>query len=187
MVYLTPLDPGQLSRKEDGSQAFRLDHMTSLPAMTTNDPLVVLEDEIRVEYRQFGLQDEEAATSFHMLGVAEEGLRVGGGCAAFASDGNDHYPLVRFECWSGEPPAPPSPWDAEEGVDDLIDLPSGIVRLWSLVSGPSEHAFTVGPAGRYRLRVHVRSFMTAVAEGEVDPDDLGVRAAERWLLRFWQD
>jgi hypothetical protein len=151
----------------------------------TGEPLAAQEDEILVEYRQFGLVDEKAEGSFNSLGVAEEGIRVGAGRAAFLSDGNDHYAAVRFESWSHEPPAPPPPWDVEEGVDEVIDLPSGVVRLWELVGGPSPNAFAVGPPGAYRLRVHVRSFMTAVLNGEVDPDEMFAHGAEQWLLRFW--
>jgi hypothetical protein len=145
-------------------------------------PVAAQEDEIRVEYRQFGLCDDEADDAFHALGVPDDGVRVGPGTAAFLSDGNDHYAQVRFESWPGEPGLPPVPWDVEEGVDELIDLPSGVVRLWELVGGPSPNSFRVGPAGRYRLRIHVRSLMTAAADGEVTPDQTAV---ERWLLRFW--
>jgi hypothetical protein len=153
--------------------------------MRAEEPSAEQEDEILVEYHQFGLRDEGAEDSFHSLGVAEEGIRVGPGSAAFLSDGNDHYAAVRFESWPHEPPLPPPPWDVEEGVDEVIDLPSGVVRLWELVGGPSPNAFPVGPPGAYRLRIHVRSFLTAVLNGEVDPDETFGHGAERWLLRFW--
>jgi hypothetical protein len=153
--------------------------------MRAEEPSAEHEDEILVEYHQFGLRDEQAEDSFHSLGVAEEGVRVGPGSAAFLSDSNDHYAAVRFESWPHEPPPPPPPWDVEEGMDEVIDLPSGVVRLWELVGGPSPNAFPVGPPGAYRLRIHVRSFMTAVLHGEVDPDETFGRGAERWLLRFW--
>jgi hypothetical protein len=148
-------------------------------------PVAVQDDEIRVEYHQFGLRDDDADESFQALGVPHEGVRVGPGTAAFLSDGNDHYAQVRFESWSGEPPPPPAPWDIEEGIDELIELSSGAVRLWELAGGPSPHAFRVGPAGTYRLRIHVRSLMTAVADGEIAPDEMLGCRAERWLLRFW--
>jgi hypothetical protein len=153
--------------------------------MRAEEPSAEQEDHILVEYHQFGLRDEGAEDSFHSLGVAEEGIRVGPGIAAFLSDGNDHYAAVRFESWPCEPPAPPPPWDVEEGVDEMIELPSGVVRLWELVGGPSPNAFPVGPPGGYRLRVYVRSFMTVVLNGEVGPDETFGHGAERWLLRFW--
>lgn len=156
-----------------------------MPFVYPNAPLAVLHDEILVEYSQFGLQDEETSESFASLEGAGEGVQVGYGCALFLSDRNDHYPAVRFESWSHEPPAPPAPWDVEEGMDDVIELPSGTVRLWELVGGPSSHAFPVGPAGRYRLRIHVRSYNKAVLDDQVEPDALFLHGIEQWLLRFW--
>lgn len=152
--------------------------------MHVDKAMAAQDDEIRVEYSQFGLRDEEAEDAFQSL-VPDDGVGVGPGVAAFLSDGNDHYAQVRFESWLHEPLAPPAPWDVEEGIDELIDLPSGVVRLWELTGGPSPNAFRVGTAGRYRLRIHVRSLMTAVLNGEVDPDDMVWCRAERWLLRFW--
>ncbi|MEJ3745605.1 hypothetical protein WEI85_20225 [Actinomycetes bacterium KLBMP 9797] len=153
--------------------------------MRMEQPIAAQKDEIRVEYRQFGLRDEEADDAFQALGVPDDGVLVGPGTAAFLSDGNDHYAQVRFESWLYEPSPPSVPWDVEEGIDELIELPSGVVRLWELVGGPSPNSFRVGPAGSYRLRIHVRSLMTAVADDEVAPDETAGCRAERWLLRFW--
>jgi hypothetical protein len=152
--------------------------------MHVDKPTAVQDDEIRVEYSQFGLCDEEAEDAFQSL-VPDDGVRVGPGIVAFLSDGNDHYAQVRFESWPHEPPAPAAPWDVEEGIDELIDLPSGTVRLWELTGGPSPTAFRVGTAGGYRLRIHVRSLMTALTNGEIDPENMLGCRAERWLLRFW--
>jgi hypothetical protein len=153
--------------------------------MRAEEPLAAQDDEILVEYSQFGLRDEKADEGFQSIGVPDGGICVGPGAAAFLSDGSDHYAQVRFESWQHEPLAPPAPWNVEEGIDELIDLPSGVVRLWELSGGPSSNAFHVGPAGRYRLRIHVRSLMTAVVNGEIDPDEMMWCRAERWLLRFW--
>jgi hypothetical protein len=153
--------------------------------MCAGRPLAVQDSEVLVQYHQFGLGDEEAGGSFHSLGVAEEGVRVGHGLVAFVSDGNDHYPRIRLESWSHEPSAPPPPWDVEEGIDEVITLPSGVIQLCTLLDGPSGPAFRVGSPGRYQVRIHVRSFMTAVLDGEIDPEDMFVHGAEQWLLRFW--
>jgi hypothetical protein len=96
--------------------------------MDTGQPPAAFDDEIRVEYDQFGLSDEEAEESFSSLRPAQEGMRVGAGTVAFLSDANDHYAAVRFESWPHEPPTPPPPWDVEEGMEEVIELPSGPTR-----------------------------------------------------------
>jgi hypothetical protein len=153
--------------------------------MDEGRPFAARDDEILVEYHQFGLQDERATDTFLSLGVPEDGVRVGPGVAALLSDGNDHYPSVRLESWPREPRQTQSPWDVEEGFDESITLPSGVVRLWAVTGGPSNNTFEVGPPGRYRLRINVRGYAAAIADGEIEPDETFAHGAERWLLRFW--
>jgi hypothetical protein len=153
--------------------------------MLAEEPIAAQDDEILVEYSQFVLRDEEAEVPFPLRVPDDGGVYIGPGIAVFRSDGNDHYPQIRFESWLHEPSVPPAPWDVEEGIDELIDLPSGVVRLWGLTSGPSPNAFRVGPANRYRLRIHVRSLMAVVANGEIDLEKTMFCRAEQWLLRFW--
>src|SRR4051812_38212617 len=139
--------------------------------MHVDKPTAVQDDEIRVEYSQFGLCDEEAEDAFQSL-VPDDGVRVGPGIVAFLSDGNDHYAQVRFESWPHEPPAPAAPWDVEEGIDELIDLPSGTVRLWELTGGPAPTAFRVGTAGGYPLPIHAPRPINPLTHREIHPGNM---------------
>src|SRR5687767_646964 len=66
--------------------------------------------------------------------------------------GWNHVSVVRVEAWDGPPPPAPG-WD--EHRDLTVRLDSGLIEINPLVEGDTADWIQIGPAGLYRVRVHV--------------------------------
>ncbi|MET9240800.1 hypothetical protein [Nonomuraea sp. NPDC003709] len=115
-----------------------------------------IEDELYVEYGEFGLADTDLP-------------------AISSPDPEDYHYIaaVRMEAWDAEPPGVDDSWTQVDQPTFVAD--SGVIHLASMMDGRG-HDFLIGPpCFQYGLTAHVR---TVDARGEDAPD-------LRWLLRFW--
>jgi hypothetical protein len=144
----------------------------------------VLDDQVLVEYGVFGLMDLDVSgcpRPWPQEPLAADAVTAIQNRVDFPSAARDHVVAVRLRSSPQEPPAAGGEWPDVEEVE--VVLTSGQVRLWTVTMGPSERILTVGPPGRYRLRVASRGHDEAAvlsASHERVPD-----GTERYLLDFW--
>lgn len=140
--------------------------------------------EVLVAYGQFALQEGGGA---HAIAIpapagAEDAVAAGGpGGVHFWSSGNDHYPSVQVEYWSGEPPRSLDDWETTR--DETFSV-SGMAELdlQGLFGEESDAAtITLPHRGQYRIRVHVRGRREAAERGEAE----FFHGLEHWLLQIW--
>jgi hypothetical protein len=93
----------------------------------------------------------------------------------------NHVATLRVEAWDGPPP-PASGWD--EYRDETVRLDSGLIEINPLVEGDTADSIEVGPAGLYRVRVHIAGREELVALDAI-PDEELQRGVERFLIQFW--
>jgi hypothetical protein len=146
---------------------------------STCHPDNTMEDRVLVEYGVFGLMDLDVAgcpRPWPQEPLAADTVTAIRNRVDVPSAARDHEAAVRLE-------SSPDPPQATGGEEVELELTSGRVRLWTVTMGPSEHVFTVGPPGPYRLRVTCDGHDDAAAlsaAGRPVPD-----GTERYRLRFW--
>jgi hypothetical protein len=171
-----PDEPSDLGQPPTYRKARRL------PAGSLDVPLRRADDEVLVDHFQFSLVDAWGHDHWPRLGTTPiPFLETADGVVKFSSAATDHHAAVRLEAWTHEPPAPPGAWEAAREV--TVPVASGTVALWQLMGGrsASDLAFTLGPPGRYQLRVHCRGRAAAQALGPAT----WRHGVERYLLQFW--
>jgi hypothetical protein len=141
--------------------------------------------EVMVAYGVFYLQESEGPDVATLEGGDDTpGLVIaaGDGGLQLRSAGNDHYPAVRLELWSGAPPRDAGPWEAASD-DGLTVRETGRVVVMSPFGEESDAALTLPVPGRYHVRVH--------AQGQQQARDLGeatfAHGIEQWLLQVWAE
>lgn len=167
--------------------------MTDAGPYRQERPRAVLDDTVLVEYSQFYLVEEDSRAGRMELTVpdGERWLTTGTGWMVFLSGSSDHYPAVRIEVWSQEPPAEPEPWERAE--ETTVETTVEDVRLRALTMQPSEELLEIGPPGHYHVRASCRgrsdvrravedAFVRAHEEGRPVVLPEGV---ERYLIQFW--
>ncbi|MEO3753595.1 hypothetical protein [Streptomyces sp. B6B3] len=92
--------------------------------------------------------------------------------------GNNFYPTVRIEVWTGEPPHSTETWDTVETVE--LHSVSGIARVRDLNGTWHGDPIPLGPPITYRLKAHSRGRNEALEARQ--PFFHGV---EEWLLTTW--
>ncbi|MEU4425543.1 hypothetical protein AB0F81_33390, partial [Actinoplanes sp. NPDC024001] len=95
--------------------------------------------------------------------------------------GNDFRPTLTLQLWSAAPPADGGAWDAVEEAG--LELPTGTVRVESVMGLPAGPDLPVGAPGRYRLRAHCRGRAAARA---LVGRRLHYTGVEIWLMQLWQ-
>jgi hypothetical protein len=155
--------------------------------MDTARLLAATQGEVLVAYRQFTLQETggEDAIAIEPPEGAENVIEVaavgGPGGVHFWSSANDHYPLVRIEHWSGEPPRSQHEWETERDGTFAVTA-TGELELRGLFGEDSDADEIVLPRlGEYRVRVYVRGQREAGARGEAE----FFHAVEHWLVHIW--
>ena len=139
-----------------------------------------MDDEVLVEYGVFGLMDldvDGCPRPWPQEPLSTDAVTAIQNRVDIPSAARDHVAAVQLETAADEPPA------AEDAEEVELILTSGEVRLWSVTMGPSARTFTVGPPGRYRLRVACEGRDEAAAlsaAGRPVPD-----GTERYRLQFW--
>jgi hypothetical protein len=144
--------------------------------MRTREDVMPMDDEVLVEYGVFGLMDldvDGCPRPWPQEPLATDAVTAIQNRVDVPSAARDHVAAVRLETAADEPPA------AEDAEEVELVLTSGEVRLWSVTMGPSARTFTVGPPGRYRLRVTAEGRDEAAGQRPV-PD-----GTERYRLQFW--
>lgn len=139
--------------------------------------------EVLVEYRQFLLQGGGPdAREIHVPDDEGSGIAVTGGPGGLLlrSAANDHYVLVRFERWSGEPPPNHDGWEVTR--DSAFTVSDGSPLYLSELFGSNDPPEITMPApGRYLVRAYVWGCRAASERGEAE----FFRDVERWLMHIW--
>jgi hypothetical protein len=143
------------------------------------------EGEVLVAYRLFQLQEDADALAVEIERDDDDIATGGEGGVLFWSAANDHYPRVRIELWSGEPPSrPPGQQDGDVTRDETTFTVSetGRLGLMAIDRMPSDASRIRLPhLGVYRLRAYVRGRAAAGQRGGAE----FFHGVERWLLQIW--
>jgi hypothetical protein len=140
---------------------------------------------VLVAYRQFTLQadgDPDALTiDLPWDDPSDIAVAGGPGGVLFRSAANDHYPLVRIEQWSGEPPRSQESWETTR--ESAFTVPAGPQVILSSLFGPDEDApeITLPGPGRYLARAYVRGCQEASTREEAE----FFHGLEQWLVQIW--
>ena len=105
---------------------------------------------------------------------------AGDGGLQLRSAGNDHYPGVRLELWSGAPPPDAGTWEVTSEAGFLVSE-VGRVAVTSPFGEESDATITLPAVGPYHVRVHVHGQQQARDLGEATFS----HGAEQWLLQIW--
>jgi hypothetical protein len=119
------------------------------------------EGEVLVAYRQFVLQENDGADLLALARVRPGDVSAGGEGGVFLrSSANDHYPWVRVELWSSEPPRSPEDWEITQ--DDIFTVSAtGRLDLTGLFGMESDAStITLPHLGLYKIRVYVRGHVS---------------------------
>jgi hypothetical protein len=153
--------------------------------MTTPEPAERHRMAPRVDHRLFILLDprgpeDPRGTLPAYDEILSTSTSTSGTGVVFLSGGDMFRPDVTVELW----PAPPGPavdadWD--EIAETEFAVPSGFLRLKSLMGGSAGPDLTVTP-GRVRLRAHTRGRGEAM---ERLSQETGYDGVEEWLLQLW--
>jgi hypothetical protein len=133
-----------------------------------------------VEYRMFLVHDVMADPLAGNVPDGEWIVHAGPGGVVLGSGGNDFFPAVTLELWSGTPAADPGPWDAVDEAD--FEVGSGLLRVRAVLGRPAGPDLSVG-VGRFRLRAHCRG--RAQARARIGAE-LYYHGIEHWLLQVWR-
>jgi hypothetical protein len=139
-----------------------------------------------VAYGLFYLQESEGPDVAALEGGDDDPpgpvAAAGDGGLQLRSAGNDHYPDVRLELWSGAPPRDAGTWEVTTEAGFTVSE-TGRVAVMSPFGEESDATVTLPALGPYRVRVHV--------QGQDQARDLGEatfsHGTERWLLRIWAE
>jgi len=141
--------------------------------------------EVLVAYGLFYLQESQGPDVAALEGSDDDdgaGLiaAAGDGGLRLRSGGNDHYPAVQLELWSGEPPRDPGSWEVA-GEAGFTVSETGQIAATSPFGEESQAAITLPALGSYQVRVHVQGHERARGLGEATFS----RGIEQWLLQAW--
>jgi hypothetical protein len=100
------------------------------------------------------------------------------------SAGHTHTAAVTAEVWDGRPPDEDRErWD-EYGECEYVST-SGVVAVWSMSLGRTEHSVTLPDSGGGTWQVQVYSVGRAEAE-RLSAETGTAEGVERYLVRFWR-
>jgi len=140
------------------------------------------EGEVMVMYRLFQLQEDAEALAVEIERDDDDIATGGEGGVLFWSAVNDHYPRVRIELWSGEPPPQQEDGDVTRDETTFTVSETGRLDLMALDRAPSDASrITLPRLGAYRLRAYVRGRAQARERGAAE----FFHDVERWLLQIW--
>jgi hypothetical protein len=140
------------------------------------------EGEVLVMYRLFQLQEDAQALAVEIERDDDDIATGGEGGVLFWSAANDHYPRVRMELWSGEPPPQQDGGDVTRDETTFTVSETGWLDLMAVDREPSGAARIRLPGlGAYRLRAYVRGRAQARERGAAE----FFHDVERWLLQIW--
>lgn len=147
--------------------------------------MAAIDDTVVVEYGQFCLQDmarlHPAAEA--PVPASDDWLLVGGrGGLLFHSAESDHYPAVRLELWSTQPPTHDEPFDATG--DATFSTDGTELRLWSITAAMGAHTLQLPTAGTYHVRAYVSGQADIEAAEAAEPASFA-EGLERWLVQIW--
>lgn len=139
-----------------------------------------------VGYHSFCLQEsDDAALPVPYPHDAAFGqfLTVFPGRIDIFSAGHTHTAVVTAEVWDASPPAEDRErWD-EYGECDYVST-SGVVAVWSMSLGRTEHSVTLSDKG---ATWQVQVYCAGRAEAERLSAETGTaEGVERYLVRFWR-
>lgn len=137
-----------------------------------------------VACRQFSLQEVGGVDALTIERPGDDGgvAAAGGqGGIHFWSSANDHYPWVRIEQWSGEPPRNPEGWEITRDETFTASATARLELAELFGPEPDAPAITLPRPGQYRVRVHVRGCGEASGRGEAE----FFHGVEQWLLQIW--
>lgn len=140
------------------------------------------EGEVMVEYRLFQLQEDAEALAVEIERDDDDIATGGEGGVLFWSAANAHYPRVRIELWSGEPPPGQDDGDVTRDETTFSVSETGWLELMGIDRMPSDASRIRLPRlGAYRLRAYVRGRARAGERGGAEY----FHGVERWLLQIW--
>lgn len=121
----------------------------------------VVSGEVSVDYSAFGLQDAQDGPTepWTSLGPPEppKWILVGIGCCAIRS--SEHRHTAKVVLRENFPDPVPVGW--EEIASDHYRTLSGLVQVWTLMSGPTDVVLKLKPRRRYTLKVYRKTTATA--------------------------
>jgi hypothetical protein len=140
------------------------------------------EGEVLVAYTLFLLQEDEDGLALDEIERPDDDVVSGGeGGLVLWSAGNDHYPHVRIELWSGEPPPSQEAWEAGQDTTFAVSVTGRLELTPIFGAAPDARSVKLPRLGSYQARVHVRGRQEARQRGEAQ----FFHGIEDWLLRIW--
>jgi len=146
--------------------------------------VAAVDGEVMVDHGSFDLIDDAGEQKARAdYGSRTEWMFAGDNSVIIRSPSAwNHVSSLRVEAWDAPPPSPASGWDEQR--EAIVRLDSGLIEINPLVEGDTADWIQVGPAGLYRVRVHVCGREELVALDSV-PDEERQRGIERFLIQFW--
>jgi len=145
-------------------------------------PRSATEGEVLVAYSLFLLQEDDGGLALDEIERPDDEIATGGeGGIVLWSAVNDHYPRVRIEQWSGEPPPSQETWEASQDTAFTVSV-TGWLEL-APIFGAGADARRVGlpRLGSYQARAYVRGRDEARQRGAAQ----FFHGIEQWLLQIW--
>jgi hypothetical protein len=145
-------------------------------------PRIATEGEVLVAYTLFLLQEDEDGLALDEIERPDDGIVTGGrGGLVLWSAGNDHYPHVRIELWSGEPPRGQEAWDARQDTTFSVAVTGRLELTPIFGAAPDARSVKLSRLGSYQARVYVRGRQEAHRLGEAQ----FFHGVEHWLVQIW--
>lgn len=141
------------------------------------------EGEVLVAYSLFLLAEDEDGLALDEIERPGDDVVTGAeGGLVLWSAANDHYPRVRIEVWSGEPPGSQEAWETGQDTTFAVSV-SGRLELTPIFgAAPDARGVTLPGLGSYQARVYVRGRQEARHRGEAQ----FFHGIEQWLLQIWR-
>jgi hypothetical protein len=144
--------------------------------------LSATEGEVLVAYTLFLLQEDSGSLALDEIERPDGGVATGGeGGVVLWSAANDHYPRVRIELWSGEPPPSQDAWEVGHDTAFTVSV-TGRLELTPIFGAPPDaRSIKLPRLGTYKMRAYVRGTEEARQRAEAE----FFHGIEQWLLQIW--